>query len=144
MKKFTWIWLAVLMVSSTSTAVFAEEGNNDEVVSEVKNPFIPQLPEKVEVVPEPVKAKPRQTQAKPTPVVRKTSTRVVAKPVVPAAPQKPQFRVTGILWNSDRPQAIINGMVVDIDDKIGQYQIKAIHPEGIEVLVDGITMTVDP
>ena len=74
---------------------------------------------------------------------------VAPKPLViaqaPPAPAKPPAVViTGLIWNSDRPQAIINGQVVDIGDNIGEMEIVSINKTGIDLLYQGEKITLTP
>lgn len=63
-------------------------------------------------------------------------------PVVKRNP--PNVSISGIIWNSDRPQAIINGTIVDIGDTISNIKITGIQKEGVEGLFDGRTVTLKP
>lgn len=118
----------------------------------VRNPFIPQLPVKVEIIESPTNTTTGQssantnqtagTNAQPQP--RKTpGSTGNTEPVEPPLP-KPNFRITGLIWNSHRPQAIINGEVLDIGDEIQGFRIESIKPAGIEVSIRGVTLTVEP
>ncbi|MGE0267220.1 MAG: hypothetical protein AB7S78_02010 [Candidatus Omnitrophota bacterium] len=121
----------------------------DEPAVITRNPFTPQLPKKVKIVEE--KPKPgsdnsdKNLSDKPKPDNQKiqTQTPVTADLKAPELPQ-PKFTITGILWNSDRPQAIINGQVVDIGDIVQEFKIESIDPTGIEVSFKGVKMTVKP
>ena len=53
----------------------------------------------------------------------------------------PDVKVSGIIWNSDRPQAIINGLIVDIGDNILGIEITEIRKTGIDGLFHGRTVT---
>ena len=54
----------------------------------------------------------------------------------------PDVKISGIIWNSDRPQAIINGRIVDIGDSILGIQITEIRKTGIDGLFHGRTVTI--
>ena len=56
----------------------------------------------------------------------------------------PKFSISGIIWNSKRPQAIINGQIVEVGDTISEIKITGIHKEGIEGLFDGKPVTIKP
>jgi len=60
----------------------------------------------------------------------------------PAAP--PSLNITGLIWNSDRPQAIINEQVVDIGDTVQNVEIVAIHKMGVDISFNGQVITVKP
>lgn len=121
----------------------------------IRNPFESQLPKKEEtlpetkppVTPEPaVRQPPREPQrprpARPAPVVTPPKT-PQRKPEAKETPM-PHFAVTGIVWNTDRPQAIINGRIVNIGDTISEIEIKDIRQSGIDVLFQGETVTIKP
>lgn len=56
----------------------------------------------------------------------------------------PELVLTGLVWNSKRPQAIINGSVVDIGDRIADVEIVAIQKDGVDVkFLDAVT-TIKP
>ena len=74
----------------------------------------PELPEPVEALPEP--------EERPVPIVT----------------------INGIIWNSDRPQAIINGTIVDIGDTISEIQITSIQKTAINGIFDGRNVTLQP
>lgn len=98
-----------------------------------RNPFSPQIPKKViempsnEFIEEPepvVNNKPVQ----PIRPVRQEIQETITAPIKP-----PELQVTGVVWNSDRPQAIINNTVVDIGDRLLNTQIVSITKEYIEI-----------
>jgi hypothetical protein len=145
----------------------------------IRNPFIPQLPvEKVEQPKEkeqePLVQKPaaenhiekpvlpsarnileerraqelraieeqRQRQAATEQEKKKTETIVEEK--------APSITITGLVWNSDRPQAIINGKVLSLGDTFMDTQsneeikINKIYKTGIDVSYRGKTWTITP
>ncbi|MBF0531801.1 MAG: hypothetical protein HQL23_01755 [Candidatus Omnitrophica bacterium] len=96
-----------------------------------RNPFEPQLP-RADKKPNSLPEKLKPSSVKQPPVVLKPAPSVSsAKPA--EAPKMPQLLITGLVWNSDRPQAIVNGQVVDVGDKIETVQIVAINQQGLEV-----------
>lgn len=144
-----------LMFLSTPFLAAAQEGG-DLPDSPIRNPFLPQLPEKP-VIEDTLTHTAQQPsgqgqtttrrdpdQPRQNPKSTPGQTDVGTTPPAPPPPPKPNFRVTGILWNSPRPQAIINGQVIDIGDVVDGYRIESIHPAGIEVSIRGVTMTVEP
>ncbi|MCA9404793.1 MAG: hypothetical protein KC897_13475, partial [Candidatus Omnitrophica bacterium] len=64
-------------------------------------------------------------------------------PAPPPIP-KPNFRITGLIWNSPRPQVIINGEVLDIGDEVQGFRIEDINKTGVDVSIRGVTQTVEP
>lgn len=125
--------------------VYAQTKNTP--VPEIQNPFIPQLPIKPQIVENKQKSIPDNPSNK---IIDKSKTGdlkinipEVLEPKLPPLPQ-PNFTITGIIWNTDRPQAIINGQVVDIGDVIQDFKIESISPTAIEVSIKGVRMTVKP
>ena len=110
----------------------------------VENPFKSQLPEiekpKIEM---PDKPKPPKTSEDKDPTKPKLPKPIVAPPVVKERPL-PHIMINGIIWNSDRPQAIINGRIVDIGDTISEIRIIGIRKTGIDGLFDGRNVTLQP
>ncbi len=115
-------------------------------VADIPNPFLPQLPEKPKEVEQPVNPaddnKP-DTTVRPKDPVRTVTPRPAVKTTPPPVP-RPNFKVSGIIWNSDRPQAIINGTVVDVGDKVGEFKIESITQNEIGVSVNGTHLKVNP
>ena len=126
-----------------------------------RNPFVPQLPlellEEAEVTTE---TAPTET---PTPSIgpgsesASTSTTTTTESTVPQEKPilgNPTLVVSGILWNSDRPQAIVNGNIIEIGDKmfsvptdqgetIEQVEFVAISKEGVSVAFKDKTVVVN-
>ncbi|MCM8779379.1 MAG: general secretion pathway protein GspB [Candidatus Omnitrophica bacterium] len=46
----------------------------------------------------------------------------------------PDLKLQGIVWGSDKPRAIINGIVLGKGDKIGEAEIVEIRKEGVEFI----------
>lgn len=55
-----------------------------------------------------------------------------------------QFRISGIVWNSPRPQAIVNNRVVDIGDEVNGARIISIQKEGIAIALNDQIFTITP
>lgn len=96
----------------------------------LRNPFLPQLPKE----PEPVlvESEPESPLRETPPVIRETPP---SQPEVITAPS--DLNLKGFIWDSDRPQAIINNEVYNIGDYINQAQIVAISKEGVELEYSG-------
>ena len=96
-----------------------------------KNPFIsvlplPQIPQKPEVIEhQPVETTARAEERIPEP-------EIVA----------PEFVVSGVIWNTSKPQAILNNQVVAIGDKIEGATILGIDSKNIEIEFNGKHVTV--
>jgi len=128
----------------------------------IKNPFKSQLPVEEEPeedyeVPEAPKEtlKPQQPASsgsgqppeqpgipKPRPQepANAPATPVVQEPVLPPLPD---ITISGTVWNSDRPQAIINGYVVDVGSTISGILITDIQKNEIKGSFQGVTITIN-
>ena len=108
---------------------FAEEKRPETTIQEIlefKNPFTSLLPKK-EII------KPRATQT----TVSKTDK-------VEEQITLPELLITGLVWNSNRPQAIVNEQIVGIGDTIDDVTITNIEQGGIEILYQGKHFTINP
>lgn len=111
-------------------------------LTKLKNPFAPQLPQKatppIPVPPEDIRRQPRPedlTPAPPTPTPEPT----------PALPEtNPDFKMSGIVWNTDRPQAIIEGRIVVVGDTLQDWEITAISKDGVEIQKGDRKFTLQP
>ena len=56
-----------------------------------------------------------------------------AKKKKPIAIKPPQFNITGLIWNTDRPQAIIDGNVLSVGDEIKGAKLLSVNKDGIKV-----------
>ena len=145
------------MLMSTPPITYAQE--NASLFSQlesglllVPNPFKSQLPQKVVIKPKviepPVKPRPSEpsrSMTMPPPLSRKSEpskSAVEVKPVVEVLP--PKLTINGIIWNTDRPQAIVNGKIVDIGDIISKVKITDIRKSGIEGIFLGKPVTIKP
>ena len=143
-----------------------------------RNPFIPQIP-KPEIVIEKTKEPEsvKQPESRPrveAPIVRERPQ--VYEPVAeePTTPVPPSFKLYGLVWNSNKPQAIINeqivtkGELLDLvnpessmtascpcpGEKVMQWpsfkvQILNIDKSGVQIafldeVFDGLTLKVEP
>lgn len=57
--------------------------------------------------------------------------------------EPPKIKVTGLIWNTDRPQAIVNDTIVEIGDQIENFEIVKINQKGIEVTFSGKTFIIE-
>ncbi|MBP9854256.1 MAG: hypothetical protein KBD53_05275 [Candidatus Omnitrophica bacterium] len=131
---FTFIFISTVRIHSGESAT-------------VKNPFTPQLPKKIKIVEKNGKPTDKKILKDSTPKTNssqsKSSKQNNAESKTSSTPQ-PNFVVTGIIWNSDRPQAIINSQVLDIGDSIQEYKVESIEKEGIVMSNKDIKMTIKP
>ena len=51
--------------------------------------------------------------------------------------QSSSFVLEGVVWNSKRPQAILNGKIVELGGKIGDAEIVAIDKKGVKIRRNG-------
>ncbi len=108
-----------------------EEGLPD--FSSLRDPFLPQLPIVKEINERPVEPGPKidDNNRKPPAVSPQ-------QPKLPRVPVKPPaLKVQGIIWDSDRPQAIINGEIVDVGQVVADAKIVSIQKEGVDFLFHG-------
>lgn len=122
-----------------------------------RNPFESQLP-KTETIqeqrPKLVEINPPEVPPpapKPQPLVQRVEVSQpppVAQPVYqpppPPRPVMPSLKVTGLVWNTDQPRAIINGQIVGIGDMVQDVKILNISKDSIEILFDGKTTAIHP
>ncbi len=45
----------------------------------------------------------------------------------------PQFNITGLIWNSDRPQVIVDGNVLSVGDEIKGAKLLSVNKDGIKI-----------
>ena len=130
-----------------------KEINLDVDLEGVRDPFESPLPKKqpntIPLPPPPVSDAspptpppvPPRPQALPSPAPP-SFTPVGYQPPPPAAGNVGNMEVTGIIWNSDRPQAIINGKVVEMGDEVNGLKIVKIEKTGVELgQAEGLTKT---
>jgi len=113
----------------------------------VPNPFISQLPyiEKKSKKLIEQKKFPNKYQNQTNLNVRKNQGYSKDDPVQEdIIPPLPKLEISGIVWNTPRPQAIINGQVVDIGDNLNEIKIVTIKKTGISILYYGQIMTISP
>lgn len=69
---------------------------------------------------------------------------VALEEVPPEVITPPVLTVQGVIWKTDRPQAIINNSVVDIGDHILDTQIVSIQKSNIEIEYQGVIFNITP
>ena len=89
------------------------------ILNNLKDPFIPKLPQPAPS-PEPL---PMPTPEPPHVVV----------PPPPPPPSPPELKISGLIWNTNKPQAIVNGQIVAKGDVVQEWIITSISKNGIEI-----------
>ena len=143
---FILIMLVFYFCPLFSMAGFAMENSGEDstllvqTISNLKNPFLSLMP----------KPKP-----KPVIVVKKTAPMVVIKPklkpkpkprpVVVKPPVPPVLKLDGMVWGELNPQAIIDGEVLGVGDKIKGAKIVSITRKGVKLDYNGVKviLTID-
>ena len=105
----------------------------------LRNPFESQLPKKI--IEEPIE----EVKIKEPEPVEIEMAHDPEKPILQIqVPIPPILHISGIVWDTDRPQAIINGNVVDLGTTLEDLKIVAIRKVSIDVNVKGILFTLNP
>ena len=109
-----------------------------QVAASLKNPFKSQLPRKnLEKKP-----KAETTVMPPKPPINSS-----IPPSGTAATDTiniPNFTISGLVWNSDKPQAIVNDQIVGIGDMVNGFEVKNIEEDSIEIFQKGRTFRINP
>ncbi len=107
------------------------------------NPFTPRLPPKPKIEPPPPPVQPAPTIEQP---VRDEKSQPEISPATPSEKdvkiEAPSLTITGLVWNTDTPQAIVNNQIVKLGDVIDGASIQAIHREGIDISYVGTVFTI--
>ncbi|MCK5580374.1 MAG: hypothetical protein KAJ18_03785 [Candidatus Omnitrophica bacterium] len=113
-----------------------------KILRSLKNPFAPKLPQPVE---EPAKS-PRKVPKphvvkKPEPMpVKKGPRPITQKPEI----SKPNFFISGMVWDTEYPQAIINTQILNVGDRIENWTISHIGPNGVEITYKNTRFVIKP
>lgn len=133
MKNFTSIGLLILILlmggnyaEALTDTVSLESLPVDNL--DFKNPFVSLLPKK-EIIKREIEK----------PIVPEPVAKEIEKDITP-----PNLIIKGLVWNSNRPQAIINESVVGVGDTVEEAKITAITRTGIDILFEGKHFTVSP
>lgn len=119
-----------------------------KMLRSLRNPFTPRLPDEIPQAPLPAEEKVSeqntrqdiQTDATETPPEASQQTPAVEEVVLP----KPDYKISGIVWNTDRPQAIMEGRIVSIGDSIEQWRITGISRGGVEISFKNQRFLIEP
>lgn len=105
-----------------------------KILQNLRNPFIPQLPRPKSTDEIPVE------QGKVQPDLPFPGPESVTEPEI----VKPNFSISGLVWNTHMPQAILNGEVVSIGDVVESWTISDITNEGVEVTFQNKSFMIKP
>lgn len=147
-------WILFINPHIIEGAVF--EFNVDQSLfdsPEMRNPFLSQLPKKEEpkpivpvVVDRPLRS-PDLVQPIPVPVQPVIEPPRIEQKFPPSPVPEillPTLNITGLIWDTNRPQAIVNDEIVDVGDTILGVRIIAIKKTGIDVLFYGKNFSIGP
>lgn len=111
-----------------------------------RNPFEPQVPREVQVRRDPVEPIERPPEILPPPSERLPPVPAPPPPVEvlppPVEVPLPDLKIAGVVWNTDRPQAIVDGKIVGIGDTVSGVNIVNIEKTGITISAGGRTATI--
>lgn len=138
---------ALFVLACHAATVYAQEQEEGMTTIEqlkpkldlIQNPFKSKLPEP-EPEPEPEKPMDASEMTESSQTGPTLDMPVIQEPPLPV----PTFTVTGIVWDSDRPQAIMNGQIVNIGDIIADVMITAIQKTEIRGTFHGADITIKP
>ena len=98
-------------------------------LNSIKDPFVPQLPLEPKMQSPAVQSNPRNPDERVLP----PPSQVVNPTPPPMEVRPPVITISGLVWNTDLPQAIVNNQIVGIGDKINEWTIVSIREGGIEI-----------
>lgn len=106
-----------------TTALPQSEAQMD--INAIRDPFTPQIPQ----------------DAKPTqPIAAISTPAIVPEQAIPV----PQFIVSGMIWNSRKPAAIVNDQVVAIGDQISNWAVSQITKDGVNMTFEQQNLWIKP
>lgn len=103
--------------------------------AQARNPFQSFLPQK---------SKPAAPDGSAEDHTRRSATLMAEPPKVEIKIEPPKLILSGLIWNSDQPQAIVDGHVVGVSDKVKGVKITAITARGVEGDFNGIKVHLKP
>jgi hypothetical protein len=108
-------------------------------INNVPNPFISKIPKEAVVVPTPAKS---ESPAAPSFYNPALPVPPVPPPVARSAeePEAP-INVQGVIWESEKPQAIINDQIVGIGDQVGKAKVTSIAKSQVVLSYPNKTVT---
>jgi hypothetical protein len=147
------VWYAFFICAGHGGWAAVEDGKKAEIADDkdflqdlenIKDPFVSPLAKKVEETPIKIQ-KPPEPVKPPVPEPSRVEPRPIVPPSMPVLPQVPlddkanifttgAIKISGIIWNTDLPQAIVNDRVVRVGEDLQGAKILSIKKEGIEVM----------
>lgn|SRR3989338_4762568 len=115
----------------SSEGVPLDSGNLDSL----RDPFASQLPlPPAEEIQKPAGDQSLSNQNRPSSdkTSQKNSQSAVEEPLKP-----PAVKISGLIWNSVNPQAIINDRILRVGDQIEAWRIEKINKDSIEISAQG-------
>ncbi len=100
---------------------------------------MPQLPKEEVIRQEPINKNPIPEPPGPKP---KLEPEPEIKKLEPEIIEPPTLNIKGLIWNTNRPQAIINDQVVNLGDTVSEAEIIAIRKSEVDILFKGQKMTI--
>ena len=144
---FKRVFPLIIWVIFAASSIVHAQGNGldfsrlESGLISVGNPFKSQLPKveesTIEMPDKPPEDLPNDQPSPPKPIP------VIPPPEIKEKPL-PNITINGIIWNSERPQAIVNGKIVDIGDTIAEIYITDIRKTGIDGRFDGRKVILQP
>ena len=136
---------AFVLISASTTLAEDQgtnEGSTNTNILSLRNPFEPQFPQKSKPpIDIPVMQPKNNSIPKPAPAITESK----PAPILPEIKFDPsQFQVNGVVWDTKRPQAIINNQVVNIGDVVNGAQIVSIQKTGIDFAMNKKIYTIKP
>ena len=112
--------------------------NMAQILATLKDPFIPQLPKPQEETPQ--KDTPPPDEPPKLEIFTDTDEPEKPRPKI----RKPDFEISGMVWNTDHPQAIMDDEIINIGDRLGQWTIEQIGPAGVEIIYKDTKFIIEP
>ena len=112
-------------------------------LTNIKNPFVSQLPKPKIVEPSITAEEHINSSTEPSSTTETLKIPDISSVISKSEPKKPEvihppsMSINGLVWNSDMPQAIINGRVVNLGDNVDGAIITQINEAGVEILFRG-------
>jgi len=96
------------------------DGETALMLKRMRNPFEAQIPRPV--VEEP--AIDDTPNPEPEPIIDEQLPFKVNEETIPM-PTEDDYIITGLIWNSDRPQAVVNGRIIDVGDQLDYWKVSS-------------------